>query len=164
MTVNEAIEKMQATVEASKQKLLDNGFTMSVETDYMNGMLGSVNDLKKAKYVTVSLVISAEGTAEGEEYCMSLGADIRTKKVNEEQLNRDIESYQKMVDDAVEVLAGYENKNEGLLSLTAKASEEYEQLLAKIEEEQKKSRRVSMIINIVFIVGFALLLLVAFLK
>ena len=164
MTVNEAIEKMQAIVEASKQKLTDNGFTMSVETDYMNGMLVSVNDLKKAKYVTVSLVISAEGTPEGEEYCMSLGADIRSKNVNESQLDKDIKSYQKMVDDAVDILSGYENKNEGLASLTAKASEEYAQLLAKIEEEQKKSRRISLIINIVFIAGFALLLLLAFLK
>ena len=95
---------------------------------------------------------------------MSLGADIRTKSVNEEQLGKDIESYNKMVDDAVEVLAGYENKQEGLAHLTAKASEEYEKLLAKIEEEQKKSRRIAMIGNIAFIVGIALLFIVAFLK
>ena len=164
MTVNEAIEKMQATVEASKERLEGNGFTMSVETEYMNSMLGIVNDLKKAKYVTVSLIISSEDTAEGEEYCMSLGADIRSKNVNEEQLDRDIESYQKMVDEAAEVLAEYENKNEGLAYLTAKASEEYEKLLVKIEEEQKKSRRMSMIINIVFIAGIALLFILALLK
>ena len=137
---------------------------MSVETEYMNSMLGIVNDLKKAKYVTVSLIISSEDTAEGEEYCMSLGADIRSKNVNEEQLDRDIESYQKMVDEAAEVLAEYENKNEGLAYLTAKASEEYEKLLVKIEEEQKKSRRMSMIINIVFIAGIALLFILALLK
>ena len=164
MTVNEAIEKMQATVEASKERLEGNGFTMSVETEYMNSMLGIVNDLKKAKYVTVSLIISSEDTAEGEEYCMSLGADIRSKNVNEEQLDRDIESYQKMVDEAAEVLAEYENKNEGLAYLTTKASEEYEKLLVKIEEEQKKSRRMSMIINIVFIAGIALLFILALLK
>lgn len=164
MTIQEAIEKMQATVEASKEKLSDNGFTMSVETDYMNAMLANVEDPKKAKYVTVSLVIGSDDTKEGEEYCMSLGADIRTKSVNEEQLGKDIESYNKMVDDAVEVLAGYENKQEGLAHLTAKASEEYEKLLAKIEEEQKKSRRIAMIGNIAFIVGIALLFIVAFLK
>ena len=44
MTIQEAIEKMQATVEASKEKLADNGFTMSVETDYMNAMLANVED------------------------------------------------------------------------------------------------------------------------
>ena len=77
MTVSEAIAKMQATVDASREKLEGNGFVMSVETDYMNGMLRTVDTPERARYVTVSLVVSAEGVAEGEEYCMSLGADIR---------------------------------------------------------------------------------------
>ena len=164
MTVSEAIAKMQAVVEASKERLDGCGFTMSVETDYMNGMLKSVEDVNKARYVTVSLVVSAEGVKEGEEYCMSLGADIRGKRINENQLNEDISGYEKMVSEAVEVLDGYENKNEGLAYLTAKASEEYEKLVAKIEEEQKKSRKISMIGNIIFIVGIALLFIVAFLR
>ena len=164
MTVKEAIEKMQATVEDSQSKLADFGFNTSVETEYMNATLASVDDEKKAKFVTVSLVIGSEDTKEGDEYCMSLGADIRTKNVNEEQLGKDIESYQKMVDDATEILSGYEDKNEGLAYLTAKASEEYEKLLKKIEEEQKKSRKIAMIGNIAFIIGIALLFIVAFLK
>ena len=164
MTVNEAIAKMQAVVEASKDRFSGCGFTMSVETDYMNGMLKSVEDVNKARYVTVSLVVSAEGIKEGEEYCMSLGADIRGKKINENQLNEDIAGYEKMVSEAVEALDGYENKSEGLACLTAKASEEYEKLVAKIDEEQKKSRRISMIGNIIFIVGIALLFIVALFK
>ena len=164
MTVSEAIAKMQATVEGSKEKLEGNGFVMSVETDYMNGLFKSVEDKKKAKYVTVSLVISAEGVEEGEEYCMSLGADIRGKNVNEKQLGEDIEHYNKMVSDAAEVLSEYEDKVEGLGVLTKKAGEEYEKLMAKIEEEQKKSRKISMIGNIIFIIGIALLFIVAILK
>lgn len=164
MTVSEAIAKMQATVEGSKAKLEGNGFVMSVETDYMNGSFKTVQDVKKAKFVTVSLVIGAAGTDEGEEYCMSLGADIRSKNVNEKQLEEDIAHYLKMVDDAAEVLEGYEDKLEGLNVLTKKASEEFEKLVAKIEEEQKKSRRISMIGNIVFIIGIALLFIIAFLR
>ena len=164
MTVNEAISKMQATVEAAKERLEGNGFVMSVETDYMNAMLRSVPDAAKAKYVTLSLVVGKEGGKEGDEYCMSLGAAIARKSVDEVQLDKDIENYEKMVSEAIETLEGYEDKNEGLDYLTKKASEEYEKLLAKINEDQKKSRRVTMIINAVFIALMFLLLIVAALK
>ena len=164
MTINEAVNKMQSIVADAKERLEGNGFVMSIETDYMNAMLRSVPNIDKARYVTVSLVVGKEGGKEGEEYCMSLGAAIARKSVDEEQLAKDIESYEKMVNEAVETLAGYEDKNEGLDYLTKKASEEYEKLLAKIREEQKKSRRVSMIINAVFIVGMVLLFIVALLK
>ena len=163
MTLSEAIEKMQGTVEAAKDRLEGNGFVMSVETDYMNAMLRSVDDLKKAKYVTVSVVIAPEGCKEGDEYCMSLGAMISRKGVDDEQLSKDIESFNKMVDEAIDTLAKYEDKNEGLAYLTAKASEEYEKLVANIEEEQKKRRKLSMISNIIFIVGIAILFIVAIL-
>ena len=164
MTINEAISKMQATVAAAKDKLEGNGFIMSIETDFMNSMLRSVPDETKAKYVTVSLVVGKEGGEEGEEYCMSLGAAIERRSVNEVQLNNDIENYEKMVIEAVETLERYEDKNEGHDYLTKKASEEYEKLLAKIDTDQKKSRRVTMIINAVFIGLMFLLFIVAMLK
>lgn len=163
MTISEAIAKMQLTVDAAKERLGGNGFVMSTETDYMNAMLRSVDDLKKAKYVTVSVVIAPEGCKEGDEYCMSLGAQISRKGIDNAQLSKDIESFNTMVDEAIDTLAKYEDKNEGLAYLTAKASEEYEKLMANIEEEQKKNRRLSMISNIIFIVGIALLFIVAIL-
>ena len=163
MTVSEAIAKMQSTVEASKEKFEACGFVMSVETDYMNGMFKSVEDIKKARYVTVSLVVSAEGIAEGEEYCMSLGAEIRGRQIDENRLDEDILNYHKMVDEAAELLEGYENKKDGLDALIKKASEEYAKLVARIEEDNKKRRRLSMISNVIFIVGIALLFIVAFL-
>ena len=163
MTVIEAIEKMQAAVSSSRERLEGNGFTLSVETDYMNRMFKSVEDVQKAKYITVSLVVSDESTAEGEEYCMSLGAEIRGGKIDGERLDEDIQNYLKMVDDAAALLAGYENKTEGLAELTRRAGEEYEKLVARIEEDNKKSRRLSMISNIIFIVGIVLLFIVAFL-
>ena len=164
MTVTEAISKMQATVAASMEKLDGNGFVMSVETDYMNAMLRSVPDVSKAKYVTVSLVVGKEDGNEGEEYCMSLGAEIVRKSVNDEQLEKDIANYENMVNEAIETIGGYEDKNEGLDLLTKRASEEYEKLMAKIKEDQKKTQRVTMIINTVFILGITLLFIVALLK
>ena len=164
MTVTEAISKMQATVAASMEKLDGNGFVMSVETDYMNAMLRSVPDVSKAKYVTVSLVVGKEDGNEGEEYCMSLGAEIVRKSVNDEQLEKDIASYENMANEAIETIGGYEDKNEGLDLLTKRASEEYEKLMAKIKEDQKKTQRVTMIINTVFILGITLLFIIAILK
>ena len=163
MTLNETICRMQEVVSAAKEKLEGNGFTMSVETDYMDKMLRTVSGTKGARYVTVSLVVGAEGLEEGDEYCMSLGADISRKGINAEQLEKDIENYERMVDEAAEVLKGYENKTEGLAFLTKKAGEEYEKLLKKIEEEQRKNQRMSMIINSVFIVGIIILFMVAML-
>ena len=164
MKLNEAVIKMQDAVNASMAKLEGNGFVMSVETDYMNRAFMTVSDPKKAKYVTVSLVINTKGGKAGEEYCMSLGAMINGGGIDEAQLDKDIEGFSGMVQEAVDTLAYYENKDEGLAYLTAKANEEYEKLVKKIEEERSKNRRLAMIGNIVFIVGIALLFIVAFLK
>ena len=155
---------MQATVTEAMSRLEGNGFVMSVETDYMNQMLRSVEDTAKAKYVTVSLVVASKDCKEGDEYCMSLGAMITHGKIDDAQLDKDIEGFHEMVSEALEVLAGYENKDEGLSYLTAKANEEYEKLVKKMEEERAKNKRLAMIGNIVFIVGIALLFIVAFLK
>ena len=164
MILSEAISKMQATVTAATEKLEGNGFIISVATDYMNQWLRNVDDAAKAKYVTVSMVVATKDGKEGDEYCMSLGAMITRHGVDEEQLEKDISGFDKMVDEAVEVLAKYENKDEGHAYLTAVASEEYEKLLKKIDEEHQANRKRSMIINLAFIIGLALLLVISFIK
>ena len=42
MTILEAIERMQATAEAAKERLACYGFKLSVEVDYMNSLLKPV--------------------------------------------------------------------------------------------------------------------------
>ena len=157
MKLNEAVIKMQDAVNASMAKLEGNGFVMSVETDYMNRAFMTASDPKKAKCVTVSLVINTKGGKAGEEYCMSLGAMINGGGIDEAQLDKDIEGYNKMVEEALDTLAYYDNKDEGLMFLTKKASEEYEKFMKEMEEEQKKTRKRMMITNIAFILGFTLL-------
>ena len=164
MTLTEAIALMESTVNAAMERLDGNGFVMSVETDYMDRFFRTVTDPGKARCVTVSLVVNTKDGQKGEEYCMSLGAMIAKRGVDEAQLLKDIEGYGKMVDEAVDTLAYYENKDEGLAHLTKKASEEYEKMMKEIEEGQKKSRRLSMITNIAFILGFILLLFFAMMK
>ena len=164
MLLNEAVAKMQNAVTESMKRLEGNGFVMSVETDYMGRNFASVEDASKAKCVTVSLVVGAKDGDKGEEYCMSLGAMIQKGGVNEEQLDKDIESYGKRVDEALDTLAYYENKDEGLAFLTEKATKEYEELMKKIDEEQRKNRKIAMISNIVFAVGIAILFILAIFK
>ena len=138
MKLNEAVIKMQDAVNASMAKLEGNGFVMSVETDYMNRAFMTVSDPKKAKCVTVSLVINTKGGKAGEEYCMSLGAMINGGGIDEAQLDKDIEGYNKMVEEALDTLAYYDNKDEGLMFLTKKASEDYEKFIAQISTPVKK--------------------------
>lgn len=161
MTLKDAVVKMQDAVNASMSRLEGNGFLMSVETDYMNRSLKSVEDMRKAKCVTVSLVINTKDGKKGEEYCMSLGAMVTSRGIDEKQLDSDIEGYNKMVDEAIDTLAYYENKGEGLAFLTKKANEEYERFMKEIEEGQKKNKRLATISNIVFFIGIALLFIYA---
>ena len=164
MTLNEAVEKMYALAEEAKERLTQYEFDMKIESEYMNSALRSVEDSKKAKYVTVALVVGGAGIKEGEEYCMSIGAVINRGKVDDAQLDSDSQKFRSMVDDMISTLADYEDKTEGLCKLTDKANEEYRKLVAEIEENQKKAKKMSAIINVVFIVGIFILFLVAILR
>ena len=164
MIFEEAISKMQSAVGMRKDKFDEYGFVTSIETDYMNAMYKTVDDPKKAKFVTVSLVIGKQDGKAGDEYCMSLGAQITHRSIDDARLEQDILNFEKMVSEAIEILEKYDSKDDGLDFLTAKASEEYEKFLKKMEEERAKSRRIALIGNIVFIVGIPLLFIVAFLK
>lgn len=158
MTVQEALTKMHEVVDAARERLEGNGFTMTVTTVFMDSMFRILPDENKARYARVSLLINKEGGQEGEEYCLSIGAALLRNKANEARLMNDIELYQHLVDDTVETLAQYEDKNEGFAVLTKKAEEECEQYKEKILEQQKKARKSSMIFNVVLIGVFLIIL------
>lgn len=157
MTVTEALTKMNEIVNAAKERLEGNGFAMRIETTFFDSMVRPLPDANRARFATVSLLINKPDGKEGEEYCLSLGVAIFKTSANEKRLIGDIERYQKLVDDTVETLAGFEDKNEGFDFLTKKAAEEYEELMAKAREQQSKSRRISAIVNAVFIIATILL-------
>ena len=148
---------MNEIVGAAKERLDGNGFVMSIKTFFYDGMFRTLPDEKKARYATVTLIVSKEGGKEGEEYCLSLGVAIFRNTANGKRLQGDIEIFQRYVDDTVETLAGFEDKNEGLDHLTAKAEEEYEERLAKAKEQQTKNHKSTTIFNIIFVAVFILL-------
>ena len=157
MTVQEALTQMNEIVGAAKERLEGNGFVMSIKTFFYDGMFRTLPDEKKARYATVTLIVSKEGGKEGEEYCLSLGVAIFRNTANGKRLQGDIEIFQRYVDDTVETLAGFEDKNEGLDHLTAKAEEEYEERLANAKEQQAKNHKSTTIFNIIFVAVFILL-------
>lgn len=164
MTISEAVARMHNLALASKEKIDSYGFDIKIETDYMNSMLRTIDDPDKARYITTSMIIGGEGIKEGEEYCLSIGVAVRGKKVDDSQLEKDSQKFGEMVDEMIAVLEAHEDKLEAHASLVAKANEEYQKLLAEIQENQKKSRKVAMIGNIVFIVGIAILFIIAMLR
>lgn len=157
MTVQEALTKMNEIVGAAKDRLEGNGFVMSIQTFFYDAMYRSLPDEKKARYATVTLIVSKEDGKEGEEYCLSLGVAILRNNANVKRLEGDIEVFQRYVDDTVETLAGFEDKNEGLDHLTAKAEEEYEERLAKAKEQHAKNNKSTTVFNIIFVAVFILL-------
>ena len=164
MTLNEAVEKMTALAKEAEDRLSTYGFDTKIESEYMNSTFQTVEDPKKAKFATTALVVGGEGIAEGDEYCMSIGAQIVHGKIDDAQLERDSAKFNQMVDEMIATLEKHDDKIAGLNELTTKANEEYKKLMADIEENQKKIKKMSMIINIVFIVGLFILFLVAMLR
>lgn len=164
MTILEAIERMQSAAGAAKERLAKFGFSTSVETDYMNNAFKTVTEQKKAKYITVSVVIGGGQVEAGDEYCISIGAEVRFSRVNENQLEQDIILFNKSVDDAIELIDSYEDKGEGLAALVAKANEECIELMQRLKEEEKRNKRVTTVSNIVFWIGILVLFVVALLR
>ena len=157
MTVTEALTHMNEVVGAAKERLEGNGFVMSIQTFFYDAMLRPIPTEKKARYATVTLIVNKEGGKEGEEYCLSLGVAILGKKANAKRLARDTELFQRYIDEAVETLEGFEDKNAGLDHLTAKAEEEYAERMEKAQEQQKKNSRSATVYNIIFVVIFILI-------
>ena len=161
MLLNEALDKMKAVAEAAAERFREDGFNAKVETSYMNAFLATVTEPKKAKFATVSVVISTEDTEEGEEYCLSVGAEIRFGKIDDGQLEKDLAEFGRMVDETVERLRSYATKSEGISVLAAEANAEYEKLVEKLREDQKKQSVISAIGMALFIVGIVVLFIVA---
>lgn len=157
MTVQEALTQMNEIVGAAKDRLEGNGFVMSIKTFFYDAFLRTLPDEKKARYATVTLIVNKQDGKEGEEYCLSLGVAILKNNANSKRLMGDIEIFQRYVDDTVETLAGFEDKNEGLDHLTAKAEQEYEERMTQAKEQHTKNNRATTIFNIIFVAVFILL-------
>ncbi len=157
MTAAEALSKMENAANAAKERLSGYGFDISIHFDYMNFMLKTVETPEKASLFTVSVIIGGNGVPEGDEYCMSLGADKKRGKISDEIFERDLKIFGEMIEYARETLDSYEDKLEGLKKLTDEAAADHEKTVAKLE----KAGRIASIANTAFLIGVAVLFIIA---
>ncbi len=162
MTPEVAKAKMNALAEDAAARLGELGVSTSVEFDYMDRSLRTVDSEKKAKYMTVTVVITSDGIPEGEEYCLSLGAEIKHGAVDDEMLDRDSENFKSMISKTEGRLRNATDAADAIRDLTAEAEVECDRLLSEIEENAKKARRFSTIstfvILIIVIITYAVLM------
>ena len=152
MKLELARSKMTEIAEGAAERLRALGVEATVEFDYMDGMLRSVEPGKRVRYLTVSVIIAAEGIAKGEEYCLSLGAMLRRGEIDEEMLTRDSDKFNEMINDTVKRLEGAESVTEVIKQMTTEAEAECEKLLEKLEADNKRNRRISTISSVVIFV------------
>ena len=161
MLFKEATDKMMAVAEAAAEKFRADGLIAKVEVGYMNAFLAMITDPKKARFITVSVVISTEHIEIGEEYCLSVGAEIRGGKVDDAQLEKDLAEFEGIINETAERLSSFENKSVGVTTLAEEANAEYDKLVEKLREDQKKQKVVSAIGMALFLVGIVIIFVVA---
>ena len=151
MTLSEAIEKIQGLISDAKARLDGYGFDITTVTDYTSASLRPVSNPESARYISSTLIIGGGGINEGEEYCLTIGVTVHRKTVNDEQFEKNRARFEEMITETVSVLDEHEDKLEGITVLTAKATEEYEKFVAKMDEENQKLRKQNSIRNIILI-------------
>lgn len=145
MNYKEALERMTEAVSKCGEGFDTLGVTAKLEYDYMDRIMKSVDSPEKAKYLTVTLVLRTESTPENEEYCLSLGAEVKNGRVNEDILERDIESFEALVSDTKLKIPEYDSSEIAIRELANQASEEFKLLVQKIKDDEKKQKLTSII-------------------
>lgn len=158
MNKTDGLKKMTEIVSLAAERFTELGITAKIETDYMNRMLGPVGSIEKAKYITVTLILSTDEIQKDEEYCLSLGAEIKGSNIDDSILEKSIANFEQMIEETVDKLSEYENKTEAITVLAQTASEEVERLMEKIKASEKKQRLITYIGIAVIIVIFVILM------
>ena len=156
-----AIEKALAVAESAAERIRGTGLFASVEQSFMTALLQTTDNPKRAKFITVSLVISAEDTKKGDEYCLSVGLEIRGGRVDDGQLERDLGSFEEMVSETLERLSEFESNGAAVTALAGEAQAEYDKLVERLSADQKKQRIISAIGLSLMFIGILILFIVA---
>lgn len=152
---------LTAAVTAAKERLDALDVITSTEIAYMDVWMRTITDPLKAKYVTVSLVISADGIDSGDEYCLSVGAKVSKKNAEKGLIERDIKEFDNLVDEAVEKISGAERAADAVNELANAASNEFDDLVTKIQASEKKQRLYSLIGIVAILAVFAIFVVVS---
>ena len=161
MTLDEALVLMNQKVDELLPLLDISGIKVTRETGFLNSLFMTAKNPKRAKFATVTLTLSAEGVEEENEYCISLTAEVKFGKVNEEKLALSFSEFEKYVKETAERLNAEGDATKTVLALSKEANAEYEKLLAELENARKKSQKISAIGTVLVVVGIMILFAVA---
>ncbi len=161
MDINQTVERLGEVVKSAEERFKGIGVKTSVEVAYMDSWMRTLDDPSRAKYVTVSLVLTADGVSEGDEYCLSVGARVSRKKVTDEIIERDIAAFNSLVDDAYGRIIAKEDRTEAINELANEAAEDFDKLVANIKTAEKKQRIYSIVGIVAILAVFAIFLIVS---
>ena len=157
MKVTEAYEKIKAEVENALPLFDGIKVNVSVENEICDGNLDTIEDISRAKSISSTLVIGADGLTEDDNYCLYLGLDVKRGEVKDDEVNKTVSEFRKTLEEVRSTLAVSEDTTKTLLELGKAAEEEFEEVMKQI----KKSSRISGIAAALFGIGVLILFLVA---
>ena len=160
MNVNEALERIKGIVDEAKSRFDGLGVKIDTETEYMNALFKPTDNPNKAKFASVSLIISAEDLRDEDIYYLTLSCEIKGKKVNEELLSKSEAEFERYLSDAVERLKEGEPKAV-LEALSKEANAEWEEVLGKLQKSQKRATVINLIGGALIVAGIVALILIA---
>ena len=160
MNVNEALERITAKVNEAARRFDGLGVNVTTETEYMNAFFKPTDSPAKARFMSVSLIISAEGLRDEDIYYLTLSCEIKGKRVDEALLEKSESEFEKYLNDTAERLADGTPK-EVLQTLSKEANAEWEEVLGRIQKSQKRATLINIIGGALIVVGIAVLILIA---
>ena len=158
MNLNEALKVMHERADMLADKFTAAGVTVTKEQKYLSPVFAELENEKRAKYVIVSLTLSAPGLEEEYEYCLSIGTDLRRGRINMEKLEKSLDEFTYYAESALGRITDENNVKETLYKLSAEANEEHEKLIAELRESQKKWQK----LNTYFLLGAILVIILVF--
>ena len=146
MTLNEASDYMMRIVTERSERFSGLPLSVKVERDLMDKLFSPTEKERAARFIAVSIVLSAEGGSSEDEYALSLGAEVKRGEVSEGELSRSLAELDRAIDETVRRLTEAEDVAAELSALCRESEAEYDVFLG----EMKKSSRRAMIRSVAF--------------
>lgn len=153
MTVYEATEKMLEAARAEMPRFEALDFKCDTEVTYHDRKFAEAT-ADKARYITVSLIITATQGEDAEplEYALGIGAELRRNEISDEELGASIGEFRTECESTENALSSAEDRASELKVLIEHSDAEYAALLKKL-----KYMQIGSIVTAVIAVGLIVL-------
>ena len=152
MKFNEASEYMMSLVSERIERFSGLGLTVKIERDLMDKMFSHTENERAARFITVSLVISASEASE-DEYALSLAADVKRGEVSEDELAKSLRELDEAIDETVARISASADAGAEISALCHESEAEYDLFLAEMKKSSKKAMLRSVLFSgLIFII------------